>query len=374
LNTAAWTGLLDAPSPRHVREIEDEFADDARSWDFEPVMPEFFGSLRRLALESPKLPNAVTSALHELEWGLGLRHHALLASPMWTSDPFAAFAHHVMACAGEFAAAYNAALADYRAENKVKTLTRPMPDLAVEIDACEVPFWVDRLDTGTRQRARVRRAEGRWTLHLTQEGDDRAFAFDPSADGAAVSASLTRWLRENNLRLSPRAITLTMFLRLFVADQFVHGIGGGRYDRVTDRIIASFFRMDPPAFSVTTATLYFPMAAHRQRACLPCVLQEGHHLKHSLLGEEKRELVGAIAGAPRHSHERRRLFQQMHERLAGERLANPKMKQWQRRLEESIQQRNEDKILFDRELFIGVQSRARLESMISPYRELFELT
>ncbi len=35
----------------------------------------------------------------------------------------------------------------------------------------------------------------------------------------------------------PRALTTTLFLRTFIADLFIHGIGGGQYDRLTDRIV-----------------------------------------------------------------------------------------------------------------------------------------
>lgn len=364
LNTAAWSGLLEAPSPAHVQEAEAEFADAARSWDFEPVMPEFLRSLKRLALEQPTLPNAVTSALYELEWSLGLRHHAMLASPIWMSEPFAAFALHVMSRPAEFARAYNWALAEYRAENKVKSSTRPMPDLSLQPDECEVPFWIDDLASGTRQRARVQRVSDQWVLRVR---DDIDITLDTTAE------VLARRMRENNVRISPRAITLTMFLRLFVADQFVHGIGGGRYDQVTDRIIRSFFNIEPPAFSVTTATLYFPTSVHRHKACLTCVVQQGHHLKHSLLGDEKMELVRAIDEAPRGSPQRYRIFQQMHHLLAGAAAGNPQLRKWRQTLEQTLQQVNEDKVLFDRELFFAVQSRERLLSMITPYRDLFEM-
>lgn len=370
LNTAAWSGLLDAPSPAHLQSIEAEFADAARSWDFEPVMPEFLRTLRRLSMEQPALPEAVTRALHELEWSLGLRHHALLASPIWMSEPFAAFALHLMSQPTAFARAYNSALAEYRAENKIRGTMRPMPDLTVNADECEVPFWLDDLTSGTRRRARLHRIGEQWTLKL-REGAE--FSLNASRDRAAGPASLATILRQSNTRLSPRAIPLTMFLRLFVADQFVHGIGGGRYDQVTDRIIRSFFNMEPPAFSVTTATLYFPMSVHRQKACLSCVVQQGHHLKHSLLADQKMQLVRAIEQAPRRSPQRYRIFQQMHHLLAGAAAGNPDLRRWRQALENTLQQVNEDKVLFDRELFFAVQSRRRLESMISPYRELFEM-
>src|SRR5689334_21153410 len=74
----------------------------------------------------------------------------------------------------------------------------------------------------------------------------RDFEFDPAAKGFEAAAKLQEWLGQNRLRISPRALTLTTFFRLLLADQFVHGIGGARYDRVTDRLIARFLGIEPP--------------------------------------------------------------------------------------------------------------------------------
>ena len=69
-------------------------------------------------------------------------------------------------------------------------------------------------------------AEG-WVLHA---GGDR-FAFDPAADGWDAADRLAAFLRRHDLRLAPRALTLTLFFRLLLVDQFVHGIGGGATTR-----------------------------------------------------------------------------------------------------------------------------------------------
>ena len=45
-----------------------------------------------------------------------------------------------------------------------------------------------------------------------------------------------------------------MFARLFLGDLFFHGIGGAKYDQLTDAIVQEFFGFRPPAFAVLTAT------------------------------------------------------------------------------------------------------------------------
>lgn len=364
LLTAAWSAAVDAPTPAHVAKIQSDLTRAMQSWNFRPMLPELLASLRRLSLESPNISNAVTNATHELDWSLGLRHHALVASPIWMSEPFLVYVHHVMARADEYAAKYNQALAEYRKRTGTRTASRPMPDLFCSGEACEMPFWLDDLATGKRIRPSVFRRDNEWLLELVSGAE---FRFDPNAAGWGAADDLKKWLVANNVRLAPRALTLTMFLRLALVDQFVHGIGGGRYDQVTDRLIELHFGLEAPRFAVTTATLVFPQAVGQSRVCLPCVLEEGHRLKHSLLGERKRELVGAIQSAPRRSSERAQLFSTMHHELRAAAKTSPLITKWQERVEQTRQRESEEDVLFDRELFYAIQPRERLESLISRY-------
>lgn len=365
ITKASWSGLLNQPTPAYLADLRKQFQDAASGWSFAPITDRFFDAMTRLGLdEDVPLSNAIVNATHEIDWSLGLRHHAMLVSPMFVSEPFLALAHHICANAGEFATAYNAALHEYRQENDVEDPGRPMPDLKVSDGACEVPLWFDDLDDGHRERATLIDVDGRWAIVRA----DDAFAFDPSADAYEAAASLLNWLRHHNLRLAPRALTLTMFFRLLLVDQFTHGIGGGRYDQVLDKLIARHFKLDPPFFSVATATLFFPDAMGQQRACMPCLRQEGHQLKHRVLGDAKTPLVEAIAAAPRKSLERTTLFTQMHRELKS-RARDPIILDWERRYAESEQQIALQRTLFDRELFYAIQSRERLEGIISRYRE-----
>ena len=50
-----------------------------------------------------------------------------------------------------------------------------------------------------------------------------------------------------------------MYARLFLCDLFIHGIGGGKYDEVTDAIIRRYYGVEPPAYLVLSATLLLPL-------------------------------------------------------------------------------------------------------------------
>lgn len=362
--TADWSGLLPVPSPAHLARVSDLVAAAAARWNFRPLLPEFLTSMRGLSPGSAGLSAALMEAMHELDVSLGLRHHASLFSPICAAEPYLLFAHHVLSRADAFATDYNGALADYRRENRVRTPGRPMPDLKISRDDCEVPFWLDSLSTGTRTRATVLRRADRWVLRAPTGSE---FAFHADAAAPIAATALAAWLGENHLRLAPRALTLTTVLRLLIVDQFVHGIGGGRYDQVTDRLLASHFGLEPPRFAVTTATLYFPQSVGRSRVCLSCVIQKGHRLRHRVLGAEKDKLVAAIFAAPRHSLERSTLYHTMHGRLAAA-AGHPDLLHWEQEFADASRREQEEEDLFDRELFYAIQSRERLEYLVEHYR------
>jgi hypothetical protein len=367
LSRAAWSGLLASPTPAHLQQIQSRLAADSATWQFKSMLPELLSSLRRLSMESQPLPATLSNAMHELDWSLGLRHHVLLASPLWECEPFMVFVHDLLANAGEFGSHYNRALAEYRAANGIRSAMRPMPDLTLSVDAIEAPFWLDDLKAGRRLRPTVFRREDQWVLPLLS-GEE--FIFDQNADGWEAAANLRKWLNSTRHRLSPRALTTTMFIRLMIADQLVHGIGGARYDQVTDSLIQSHYQMPAPRFSVTTATLYFPEAVGRDRVCLACVKQQGHRLKHDALGAKKRELVAQIDALPRRSAQRAARFFDMHSELNGAIARSDAVRRWQEEFKDSQERERQELTLFDRELFYAIQPKERLMGLIERYRRI----
>ena len=57
----------------------------------------------------------------------------------------------------------------------------------------------------------------------------------------------------------------TLFARLFLGDLFIHGIGGGKYDELTDEIIHRFYDLEPPAYMILSGTLHLPLPAFPTR-------------------------------------------------------------------------------------------------------------
>lgn len=363
LKTGEWSGQVGQPTPAHLRRMIDRFHEAAKEWTFTPTIEPFFEAMHQQSMQPHQLPAALRQSCQALDRTLGLRHEAMILSPMLHSPGAIALTHHIAANIEQFAAVYNESLGAYRAEVGGTVPNWPMPDLRRTEDSIELPYWFDNVVTGDRSRATVVRDDaGYWNLLA----DDAAFTFDPRKPADEAVSDLQRFLARQGIRLTPRALTLTMFFRLLLVDQFVHGIGGGRYDQITDRIIETFFGLESPKFSVTTGTMYFPDAKRSDGACVPCVVTEGHRLRHSLI--EKTRYLAAIGSAPRKSNERKSTYLAMHRELAVAVEQKPDVPAWRKRLQETIEREAREKVLFDRELFYAVQTRERLTAMIDRYR------
>jgi hypothetical protein len=90
-------------------------------------------------------------------------------------------------------------------------------------------------------------------------GDDRWPLLPTHNHSVLVDA--WRELEERGFKVRSRALTNTLYARVFLTDLFVHGIGGGKYDELTDELIRRFYEFEPPGYLVLSATLLLPLLA-----------------------------------------------------------------------------------------------------------------
>ena len=62
------------------------------------------------------------------------------------------------------------------------------------------------------------------------------------------------------MKIRSRALLTTLWARLALGDLFLHGIGGAKYDQVTDLLFERFFGLTAPSIMVISATLHLPVA------------------------------------------------------------------------------------------------------------------
>jgi hypothetical protein len=154
--------------------------------------------------------------------------------------------------AAGFAAAYNTELDRYRAISKTRNLAQPFPNLAIDDDGIELPLW--HLARHLRQNVWAKPHPGGGTTLLA--------GGEPIAELPADRERALDALDASDALVAPKALVLTLFVRLFCCDIFIHGVGGGRYDQVTDGVIRRYFGVEPPGFVVASMTMYLPLGAH----------------------------------------------------------------------------------------------------------------
>lgn len=210
------------------------------------VLEVFQAFVRRTAAldGAPEIGTFLTMARRRYEGDR--RYLELPVSRMADTPEFRQFVLHIIRDSERFADCYNKHLDAYRERYNIRTTAQPFPDLEVYGTRIELPFWL--LQNGRRQPLFAERQPRSWRLWA--EGE--SIATIPDGDGAEALDSMP---------VRPRALTLTAFTRLCLADLFVHGVGGGRYDRATDEVIREYFGIAPPAYAVVTATLHLPLAA-----------------------------------------------------------------------------------------------------------------
>lgn len=229
--------------PARVQEL-------THDWPFRPWVGTVWNHLRNAGTRN--LGERIVRGRRALERTMGLRPLEVPLSALCRTEAFAWFASSVLADLPRFVGDYNAAVHAYRARHDLKSKNHPVPDLARQGEAFEAPFWVWR--TGDPRRQRLFAIYGSHGLQLLAGSTPLICLPGTAADWIEAWPTLER----QGIKIRTRALTTTLFLRLMLADLFLHGIGGGKYDEVTNDLMTRHFGITPPHYLVVTATLLLP--------------------------------------------------------------------------------------------------------------------
>jgi len=219
------------------------------------VFSAFCEELRGAASDAENLAELVTFARRRFEARAGTGYLEVPITEFARSEPFARFLVDMALDAERFCSAYNTELEHYRALTKTRSAAQPFPNLGADAHSRELPLW----HVGSQHRDSVWAEEGSGgAVRLVAGG--RTIVELPREPDRAVEA-----LRSSGALIAPKALALTLYVRMFTCDLFIHGTGGGRYDRVTDGVIRRYFGVEPPAFVVATATMHLPHSAELVR-------------------------------------------------------------------------------------------------------------
>jgi hypothetical protein len=318
------------------------------------------------------------------EHTLGFQHAPQLRTSELSAWPeFRAFVAHLAANAAAFRSAYNESQAAYRARRRVRSPLRPVPPLA-EIDGrCELPFWIVRADAPRRR------------LFVCRHGEHLAFFADAEHVGNECARDLGRWERhaapwaieDAGWRILPRALTLSAFCRLCLSDLFIHGIGGAKYDEMTEAFVTRFWGIQAPPTACVTASLHLELpAAPEAEAAVRSARRNARDIRFNpqrhadglpadLLAERKRLIDEAIRLAREDRHNRA----ERHAVFKSIRNANAKLValagSTQRALQDAVaaaeRRFDSHKQAIDREFFYAMHQRPHLQTLADAVRRHF---
>jgi hypothetical protein len=224
-----------------------------RSWGFEPLVHQVWPAMRGELDRGATLGTSASRVRRSLERRWGVTNFELPVSRLAETWAFVGFVFTLLVDLPRFVDAYNAAIRDYRSRNRLHSQNHPAPELRRWGNRVEAPFWIWRADLPKRERLFAQSVGD----ELELQAGDRTVIWLP--DSATGSVEAWREMTAGGWKVRPRALTLTLFARLCLGDGFIHGIGGGKYDEVTDDIIRRFFQIEPPGYAVVSATLRLPL-------------------------------------------------------------------------------------------------------------------
>ena len=241
-----------ASFPRRIQEA-------IQPWGFEPALPEFWPTGIAYADRTPqaRLCDCLAAVRVAAERNFGLRNLELPLSQLEEMPGFLWFVSNLLANLPRFRELYNVSVREYRRRNHLRSRSHPVPDLAVDDGWHEAPFWMWRAGETQRQRVFAKQS----TTELLLRDSRGVFAKLPltSERSACCAVEVLAALPDHGVRLRSRALTTTLFARLFLADLFIHGIGGAKYDEMTDELIAKFYGMPAPPYATVSAALHLPL-------------------------------------------------------------------------------------------------------------------
>ncbi|QDU38570.1 hypothetical protein Mal4_28990 [Maioricimonas rarisocia] len=286
----------DIVSRQTFTSFAERVAEAMEPWGIAPIIKDVWPDAIERMGRTRRLTDCLAAARHRQERRWGLTNLEMPLSRMCRLDSFLWFTSHLLAHLPRFQECHNSALDEYRRQNRIHSRTHPVPELVSRDGWLEAPFWLWRKGDLQRQRVFARQIGNRIQL-AADTNVVTELPLSPEMDACCAVEAL-RELELQGWRFRTRALTTTLFARLSLGDMFVHGIGGAKYDEMTDRIVETFFEICPPRFMTLSATLYLPLGGGH-----PATIDDLRRLRtdlrdlqynaerHGVTGEDVQELV-----------------------------------------------------------------------------------
>ena len=226
----------------------------------QPLIQRHSKTLSQSILENKNFGDAFSQFRHRIEMENGIFNLEVPFGLLCDRSAFGFFVLHCVQNAESLWGSYNRCREAYRQRHRIRNQVQPVLELQRSADWLELPFWIYRAK-GERfvERKRLWVCYQKDHMLLTDHADAnmRTVSVELPMSEQALPAAWDAFV-QNGICSRPRAGMITMYLRCFVADLFVHGIGGATYDELTDDIVRDWLGMEPPAYLTSSASLHLP--------------------------------------------------------------------------------------------------------------------
>ncbi|WP_146115578.1 MULTISPECIES: hypothetical protein [Pirellulaceae] len=247
----AWE-MTHVESMETLRSFAKRTAETIEPFVTHPLVTQFWPQVVQEVEAGQPLGMAFSVARNCLEESCGLQILDVPLSKLCQTEWFCRIMGFVFTNAKHYREIYNQSVQVYRNVHKIRSASHPVPDLEMDDNWVEVPFWVWTKENASRRRLWVSGSRSQVVL-----SDRAGWQIDLSCD-QELPLHLQE-LTSQGICVRPRALMTTTILRLVASELFIHGIGGAKYDQVTDEINHRLLSLDPPAYVTATATAQLPI-------------------------------------------------------------------------------------------------------------------
>lgn len=230
--------------------------------DYALFLKDFWPHVVDQRYKTPLLAERFVRARRHWERQWGCNNLEMPVSTVCEMESYDYFLAHLFSESAAFHDIHNEAVRHYRKKHRVRSQHHPVPDLAIDGEFRELPFWAWRDSSSTQRRGRLMVKCDARGIECRVGNETWPSLPNPKKEGLANFLRAMKDLRKSGCKIRSRALTNTLFARLFLGDLFIHGLGGGKYDLLTNTIIERFYRIPAPQFLVLTGTLHLPLECY----------------------------------------------------------------------------------------------------------------
>jgi len=225
-----------------------------------PILSSRREILANCIASNENIGDAFSQFRHSIEIANGVRNLEVPLGRLCSESAFGFFVQQCVQNPESLWSSYNTCRDAYRLRRKIRNQAQPVLELLRQVNWFELPFWI----YSTTGKSIVERKR----LWVCKQQNQVLMCDHPDEGLRTVSVWLPLdrqdlvnvWqeMNRNGICVRPRALMTTLYLRCFIGDLFVHGIGGGLYDELTDDIMSHWLNLEPPTYLISSASLHLP--------------------------------------------------------------------------------------------------------------------